>query len=260
MDIDEALYGKKGKKGLFADMMGDLDRDGVPDLFDCDPLDPKKQHIRPSRVMRERLEQLPIYFTGSRLEEGVQSPRYYTIKGEKVVGGEKVKAKKIPKDVQKARIRFLSAVKKRPEVVGEIERKKPGAVVITTKESQIDPGQKGVAYTGYDEPPIVVRATSERGVPYRWAEQQETAGTVIHELEHVRQAKAWRGRPKLEKRMKKGRYSVRREEVLAEEAEEKAYRKRHSGITEKKAKEFWEMYQKMMDQEEKEDEVIGDVS
>ena len=66
---------------LFSQM--DTDRDGVPDRRDCRPLDPRKQHIRPSRAMRQRLQDLPIFVSSEkelkkRLERGEISPEAYS--------------------------------------------------------------------------------------------------------------------------------------------------------------------------------------
>ena len=106
----------------------DIDNDGVPDQDDCRPLNPRLQHIRPSRATRERLEQLPIYVTDERMEKVSTSvipedpredipwedPRTYHIL-----------SKEAKKKAPKARTNVLSMIKKYPGIVGEIEKSKP---------------------------------------------------------------------------------------------------------------------------------------
>lgn len=197
----------------------DSDRDGVPDHKDCRPFNPHKQHIRPSRTMQQRLSKLPIFFTSS------EASQYDIEVGKKFYT---VHDKDVPASIEKVRQRFYSMIKKRPEVIGEIERKKPSAVLFTTRGLEI---YDEAGYTHEVEagrPTITVRLSSlGRGHPYRSEEIEESAGTTIHELEHVRQAKAWSGKPKLKKRMKKGSHEKRKEEILAYGAEEKAFKKRY---------------------------------
>lgn len=198
----------------------DFDRDGTPNWKDCKPLNPFLQHVRPSQTMKARLESLPIYFTTSRAtEEGIERGRFKVYH---------ISNKTMPKVAEKARQRFYSMIKKRPDVVGEIERKSPGTIVFTIRGGEAE-GYTGeyAAGTGL----VVVRlSTGARGIPYRRYDIEESAGTVIHELEHRRQEEAWKGKPKLQARMMKtvdrGEWEAREEE-MAREVEERAQRKRY---------------------------------
>lgn len=246
----------------------DSDRDGVIDYKDCRPFNPYKQHIRPSKTMQERISKLPIYFTSSEASpyDVEVGKKFYTIHD-----------KNVPASIEKVRQRFYSMIKKRPEVVGEIERKKPSAVLFTTRGLEMYDEAGYVHEIESGQPAIIVRLSSpSRGHPYRSEEIDESAGTTIHELEHVRQAKAWSGKPKLKKRMRKGSHKKRKEEILAYESEEKAFKKRYdylnipfefspryetikeenpewfkkeSPILKRKQKRFFEGYRKMMGDE-----------
>ena len=204
----------------------DSDRDGVPDHKDCRPFNPCQQHVRPNQAMQERLSQLPIYFTTStgnpyEIEEG---RKFYTVND-----------KNVPREIEVLRQRFYSMIKKRPGVVGEIER--TGAPIFFTKRGLEKHKQAGYKYAkeiefeggGHDYLPYAVSRLSSygRGHTYGRKEIETSADTTIHELEHVKQSRRWAGKPKLEKKMTKGEYYKRREEVLAREAAEKAQRKRY---------------------------------
>jgi len=213
------------------DPWSDQDGDFWPNWKDCRPKNPKLQHVRPSQTTRKRLEKLPIFFVSGEPEIG--KTRYYGVDRKTYTAKGVKKTKKVPKEIKKTQQRFYSVIKKRPEVVGEIERKKPGMIIISsrtgekergyatpTDELEIEDKQKGKGI-------VAVKLSSDRGKPYRREAIEDSAGTFIHELEHVRQQKAWKGKPKLQKKMKKGRYTKRKEEVLARKAEEKAEKKRY---------------------------------
>jgi len=208
--------------------LGDADKDKRINVFDCRPYDKTRQHIKPNIAMQQRINRLPIYFTASHadvedLERGIKA--YH------------ITDKNPPASIKKAITRFYSMVKKRPEVIGEIERKRPNKVIFTTKGSQYYDmyGETIEDWTNERGSVVVVRLTSTgRGYPYRRDDIETSAGTTIHELEHVRQSKAWAGKPKLQKRMRKGSWEERPEEFLAQEAEEKAARKRYTWPSQKK--------------------------
>jgi len=192
----------------------DTDRDGVKDYKDCRPFNTHKQHARPSQTTRKRLEKLPIYFVSNEATpyDVAVSKKKYTVRD-----------KKVPKTIHQTRQRFYSVIKKRPDVLGEMERTTPDAIVFTKRGGQ----EEGYFLSTDDEELVVSRLSSRTGHPYREEEAQESAGTIHHELEHVKQSRRWKGKPKLKKKMTKGSYSKRREEVLAREAEEKAAKARY---------------------------------
>ena len=225
---------QRGFKSI-KNILKDSDKDGVPNIFDCRPYNPKMQDIKPNISMRKELKKLPIFFTGGKASPGKTGKLY------------PYEAKKMSKGAYKAKRRFLSTVKKRPEVVGEIKRKKPKAVIVTTKgvESegygaayQTEKGKKPVSIAkgkAKGKHVVVVRATSlGRGHRYGREDVDETAATAIHEHEHLRQFKTYEKRPKIKKRMTSGRYAKRREEILAQEAEAKAERKRYKSYPSRK--------------------------
>jgi len=241
----------------------DTDKDKVPDWKDCRPFNPFKQHVRPSKTTKKRLEKLPIYFVSH------EATPYQLALGRKFYT---TQDKKVPKSVQQTRQRFYSAIKKRPDALGEIERAKPHSIVFTKRgvERHSKTGKKsselGYAKTLIDfdtdeekEVAVVRASTGGRGQKYTQSDIEDVAGTIHHELEHVKQKRRWKDKPKLQKKMAKGRYEKRREEVLAREAEEKAQMKRYnymsmpyefSPLYEEK-KEDWEAYAKEYPDEDK---------
>lgn len=246
----------------------DSDRDSIMDALDCRPLDPKRQHIRPSKTMKKRLKKLPIYLTSGEAIEPEEARVYYTLEGEKVTRKGKEKVKKLPKDVAKTRTRILSAIKKRPEVVGEIERQEPGVVIVTARGGEKDviasggkrkKGEFIAGYAGRTERPIgekgkrkqhfiVIRTQVSRGTPYRGTAPEEVGSTAIHELEHVRQFKEQEKKPGSQEKMHRGKYRERKEEKLAREAERKAESK-HTRLTYGARKYFTEQLTRITDPE-----------
>ena len=204
----------------------DSDRDGVANIFDCQPHNKYKQDVKPNVLMMQRLEKLPIFVTTKPVKyDSDRIPRkiYH------------ITSKEAPKSAKR---RFHSIIKKYPEVVGDIERKKPRAVLVSTG-SDTGGGEYGWAMSTSEgqadkglqsgQGAVIVRAENiaqAKKKKFSRYDIRETAGTMVHELEHVRQKKAWEGKTKLTERMKKGRYSQRREEVLAREAEIKLHKKR----------------------------------
>jgi len=207
--------------------LGDVDKDKRINVLDCRPYDKTQQHIKPNIAMQQRINRLPIFFTTSHadsddLEKGIKA--YH------------ISEKHVPSSIKKAITRFYSMVKKRPDVIGEIERKRPTRVIFTTRGSQYYDmyGETIEDWLNEGGTTVVVRLTSiGRGYPYRRDDIETSAGTTIHELEHVRQSKAWAGKPKLQKRMRKGSWEQRPEEFLAQEAEEKAAKKRYKWPSQK---------------------------
>lgn len=258
MKID---IGKFKEKKVFSDFdVKDSDNDGVYDVFDCDPHNPRRHGIQPSQTMKKRLSELPIFFVSTKRQEGTVGGRpitLYTLEKERVTmkreGSQVEVVKRVPKKVYEAQRRFLSAVKKRPEIVGEIEKTRPSKVVVTTFRTEEEAGYavpeeertgRIIGRKG-EQHGIVVHAGGSPGSRYDYFEREELAGTVIHEAEHVKQFQRWKSKPKLQSRMAKGRYEKRPQEIQARRAEARAERKRYSGVTEKKAKEFWQGYRRM---------------
>jgi len=85
----------------------DSDKDKVPNIFDCQPYNPKMQDVKPNVIMKQRIEKLPIYVTKSSLK-GKSHYEWH------------ISDKDAPKEPKQ---RVYSLIKKYPQIVGEIERK-----------------------------------------------------------------------------------------------------------------------------------------
>ena len=97
----------------------DTDLDGVPNYRDCQPFNPKRQHI--SKTMKKRLIEFPIWITDKPLIFGEEPDVSYPIE-----------SKKARRYAPKARKMVRGMIKKYPSVVGEIERTKPVSVTFSS--------------------------------------------------------------------------------------------------------------------------------
>lgn len=109
----------------------DSDGDLIPNFMDCQPYNPKKHGVYPNKEMLKQLESLPIYFTSSQ-KPYIENLNY--IKSHY----HHISKKKIPKGAEKARQRFYSMIKKRPDVVRRIRTSRVNAVVFTPHGAVID--------------------------------------------------------------------------------------------------------------------------
>lgn len=206
----------------------DSDRDKVPDWKDCKPLNPKFQHI--SKTMRERVYQQPIYMKSTEEEEGMYHIGY----------------EGMPKSLKKERQKVLSIMSQRPDIIGEIERKKPKTVAFVR-------GGMAQDELGYEQKGHVrVRTTLPKSkglhhekevfeeAGYRTPEAQVIGTATIHELEHVRQRKSYHG--KRYKKLFKGRYSQQKGERMAQHKEAIMGRKRYKYPTQEEYEEDVESF------------------
>lgn len=170
----------------------DSDGDGVSDHKDCRSLNPYKQDVKPNIQQKERIEKLPILVAQKGSTKG-----YHVL------------SKKMPKKLKRTQKIVLGVLKTRPDVIGEVERQKPEALVFM-------PSFKGTPYEdtyGVEvEKTAFVSATARSKNPKIW-HKHELGATAIHELEHVRQEKTYKG--KQYKALFKGRYSKQKGEDLA---------------------------------------------
>ena len=226
----------------------DSDGDGVYNILDCRPFNPRMQHSRPNFVNRQRIKNAPVRVV---LEDG-----------ERV----HVLSKKARREEPETVKRFLKAVKEQPEVLGEIERN-PNAAVNLTPDDEVASGQarmgrkKGEKHTifvfnpkYYEEEKKrkninrVKKALRERGMSekqindhvYHRLENlkytpttQRYAETIRHELEHTKQYEKAKRLKKTNKsaytRYVKGftgPYSERKREREAFDSQEKMINKR----------------------------------
>ena len=197
----------------------DTDRDRVKDYKDCRPFDTNLHKIKPSQAMQERIENLPIY-----VSRGLGHPMYPLL------------SKQAEKKAKEARIRALSAIKRYPSIVGEIERKQPPTVVFSESPCEGTHGStevesKRVILYGKSTENQSKEEYLENAVEFikdnypeeDWdyhfgrleevtkrtcfledslAEQEKktrysTAKTTFHELEHVKQLSTLRGKRKV---------------------------------------------------------------
>lgn len=207
----------------------DIDKDGVADIFDCRPKNRRYQDVKPNMLMKKRINKLPIFVTEKNVDYD-KFGKYGSLPRKKY----HISDKHAPKEAKR---RFYSLVKKYPQVIGEIEKHKPRGVILTTKDNinkikgWAQDTEEGQAIEGVSSGrgAVIIRAGN---IPYAKKKKfsrydiQDAAGTAVHELEHIRQNKSWSNKQKLQERMEKGRYSTRRSEVIAREAETKLYKTR----------------------------------
>ncbi len=110
----------------------DLDRDGVPDRKDCMPINPWKQHIRPSKTMKKRLEHIPLYVTDRPMVDS------------KVESYHILEAKR---HAPKAQKEMYAVIKKYPSVISEIERTQPKEMLYSSVTPDIEADEKGYLRT-----------------------------------------------------------------------------------------------------------------
>ena len=97
----------------------DIDRDGVPDYKDCRPLDPTRQHIKPNKLMKKELENLPTTFLVTDLSP-VQAKKdnFYTL-------GSKEAKWYCPEAVRN----IWGILKRNPHILSAIKKAKPKVTV-----------------------------------------------------------------------------------------------------------------------------------
>ena len=205
--------------------VSDFDGDSVLNWKDCQPLNPRKQDVEPNILMRKRIEKLPIYVT----DEPISSTERLSVKALHISD---VRARKY---APIARKRILSILKRYPDLITQIERKRPRAVLITSKP---DPEGEdfGVAYPeDRGKGVIVIYALSEefrkglkkagKKMGVRRGDVAFSGGTLRHELEHIKQFRKVRRGEASASKLAKGEYEERPEEKQADRAERRLHRK-----------------------------------
>ena len=204
----------------------DSDRDGVANVFDCQPYNRRYQDVRPNALMMERYNQLPVY-----VQSKSDVSKVYHIS-----------SKQVPKQEKR---KVYSLLKRYPTLPTRIEKSKRATVFTTAREEGEKPSEGKRSYGFYGENSrytqltpkkrvrklVVVRMTDEPyakkyETKYTSQTREEAAKTLVHEQEHVKQYKSIKKRPSLRKRwFKKFRtqegYEKQKGEVKAREAEKK---------------------------------------
>jgi hypothetical protein len=231
----------------------DYDKDGVNNAIDCRPFNRRFQDAKPNWMQRERLSKTPIFVTDRPISyDNPQTKSFYPLT-----------SKKAPREAQR---KVYSMLKKYPSLTGDIEKQRPRAILFTTggitdKENILPypiARRKGMWTEGFASETPHGKVTPEqragsgvavidiRNEPfYKKPERKydaynrtESARATAHELEHIRQKRVGKKRPKLLIRWSKGTYANRAEEQKAREAEEELERKTPvaSGLTEREWK------------------------
>ena len=226
----------------------DTDQDGVPNYRDCDPWNPRYHGIRPNLAMRKRIEKLPIYVTDESFR--TETSKRFEMPSKDWKGIYPMMSKKAKKYAPHARKQLLSTIKKYPSVVGEVERRQPKILLYS---SQTIPEEEEEA-TGLEmEEKVLVKPTqiiyrSKKSMkreietkapkreiqrarreyleesPYMYEEtigeigrkqRRHIAGTIFHELMHVKQEKLM-GEKGMKRQREKYEYTKRPIEMEAE--------------------------------------------
>ena len=205
--------------------VSDFDGDGVPNYKDCQPLNPKKQDVEPNILMRRRIERLPIYVT----DNPISSTERLSVEALHLSD---VRARRY---APIARKQILSILKRYPDLITQIERKRPRAVLVTSKPDPEGedfgvayPESRGkgviVIYALSDEyREVVKKAAKSHGI--RRGEAAYSGGTLRHELEHIKQFRKVRRGEASASKLAKGEYEERPEERQAVRAEQRLHRK-----------------------------------
>ena len=172
----------------------DSDRDGVPDKWDCYPWNALRQDTKPNRLMKERIDKLPIYYIDN--EKGGDTPNEqfdYTFKGSENVeswrkygNAQRIGDKGFPK--KKSR-EVYDMIKKHPHLISEIEKR--GSNIIYAKRIE------GEDMSGWNSPILNEEDKKITGSTIVSLDEDkrtnmskdEDAGVLFHELEHSKQYK-----------------------------------------------------------------------
>lgn len=213
----------------------DFDGDGVLDINDCEPFDKTRQDFKPNKLMMADLKKLPILFHSGDLTKTGFPKRVYTIDGyfmDKGTGGKLIKAKSIPVNVKRAIRRFLQVVKERPDVLKSIRQRKTWVIFTIQGEN-------------YGFVPLhgrfaVVNLKGKKGIPFGYHTKeglnavQESAGTIHHELEHVKQFQTSNPSKWMGVSFKKSKIRRAKQEIEAQKKERREMIRRYRYPTQKK--------------------------
>jgi len=193
-------------KGLNTWMFKDSDRDGMPNLIDCQPFNPRMQGVKPNKLMRDRINKLNVYVTKSPYSE---TSRIHN----RNLQYRHISAKDAPYQ-QKQQV--YSTFKKYPNLITTVEKSK-GSILFTPEI--LTRGKPSSAMGYQNESLAVVELQQDKNKNIEGT--METAKIVAHEAKHLRTEKYTPG--KLYKKQFKGEYTNQPGEIRARQSEEKIY-------------------------------------
>ena len=230
--------------------ISDFDKDGVPNYRDCEPLNPKKHGVEPNILMKKRIEKLPIYVTdmpidpkdaSSDVTEIIQQGWNYPLF-----------SKEAKKHAPKTRKSVLSILKNFPNLISEIKKKGPKQIIFTSQTApklvNLPHPAAGRVYglacrelghiaVVYANPSQAAKYFKKHGastssyigeeIKAKKAPILSQAGTLRHELEHIKQFKKEekKKQTKETRKMFKGEYEKQIGEKQAYRAQKKFVKK-----------------------------------
>lgn len=162
------------------DPYGDFDRDGIPNITDCDPFNPRKHGVEPNPWMEKKLKGMKDIYVTDAPPSKVTKKKKYPLMSEEA-------KKKAPK----ARKIALGILKKYPELIREIKKRKPKEIVIHSSYKKARKGEESWASVGGLTRPsgrgrseIEIYGHTIKRKPW---EKEFTGEMIRHELEHTSQ-------------------------------------------------------------------------
>ena len=190
--------------------ISDFDKDGVPNYKDCEPFNPKKHGVEPNILMKKRIEKLRIFVTDKSIDpksgstdvtEIIQQGWDYSLF-----------SKEAKRYAPKTRKIVLSILKKYPDLITEIERKRARRIIFTSQTAPklletshpaygrvygLACREFGSSVVIYAIPSQAEKFFKKHGTPIgRYADEGiktkkapilAQASTLRHELEHIKQ-------------------------------------------------------------------------
>jgi len=183
-----------GNKTVQRILRVDTDKDRVPNRWDCQPLNRWRQDTKPNRIMKDRINKLPIYS-----HKGKPKTDYWAYGTESgTVGeykdiskrGDVIPLSKSPKNVKQ---QIYKTFKKHPHLMSDLEKSKAGVLVVRNdipyehlvkgyNFPHINPETKKL-----DKTTVVLFNEREKERNPRIADIN--AETLFHELKHAEQSK-----------------------------------------------------------------------